>query len=227
MPIRANAAARLQLVDFRAIEFFDKKAVIDAIGKKKAKALGAVGREIRYVARGSMKLAPIGVPSPKGSPPHRHRKTKKNKQGGGFWRSIVYGYDRASGSVVVGPSIAFGKNIRTIAERSEYGGRGTYTNPRRRMRKIGEGGEIRVERRGRRRWATAKKTTDTLLGPVYVVYARLRTASEAARANQINASLYGPMQIPADWPARPTMGPALKESMPRIPPILTGIWAFG
>lgn len=227
MPYHNTPVRRMQLVDFEASAFFDKDDVIRVIGKKKAQALNAIGREVRYQARGSMQLAPLGVASPAGQPPHRHRKTKKNKQGGGFWRSILYAYDRATGGVVVGPSTIFGRNIRAIAGRHEYGGQGRFKNPRRRLRRVGDGGEIRVERRRKRSWRSAKRAKDTLLGPVWVVYAKLRTQAEADRANQLNTALYGPAEIPADYPPRPTMGPALREVTPRVPTILTGIWAMG
>jgi hypothetical protein len=218
---------QMRLVDFEASAFFDKAAVMEAIGKKRSKALNAIGREVRYQARGSMKLTPLGVASPAGQPPHRHRKTKKNKRGGDFWRSILYAYDRASGGVVIGPSTIFGRNIRTIAERHEYGGKGRFRNPRRMLRRVGDGGEIRVERRRKRTWTTAKRAKDTLLGPVWVIYCKLRTEPQARRANEINTALYGPAEIPADYPQRPTMGPALADVTPRVPTILTGIWAMG
>lgn len=218
--------AKLQLVGIESSAFFDKRAVLRAIGRKKASALSAVGREIRYRARGSMALAPHGEASAAPRPPHRHRKSKRNKGGGGFWRSIVYGYDRASGAVVIGPSTRFGGGIRQIATRSEYGGHGHYRNPRRRQRRVGGAGEIRLERHKRRRWKTAKRAKDTLLGPTVVVYAKLHTADQARRANELNTALYGASRIPATWPQRPVMGPALESTRPEIPRILTGIWAL-
>lgn len=74
------------------------------------------------------------------------------------------------------------------------------TKTRRRNRKVGDGGEIRVDRgrmtkagktRFARRTATAVKTNSDF-GVVTVVYAKLRTASQVRRANEINQSLYKP-----------------------------------
>jgi hypothetical protein len=74
------------------------------------------------------------------------------------------------------------------------------TKTRRRIRKIGDGGEIRVDKgrvtksgklRFRKRSKTAVKT-NTDHGVAVVVYAKLRTANQVRRANEINQSLYKP-----------------------------------
>lgn len=97
----------------------------------------------------------------------------------------------------------------------EYGGTQTVKNLRRRRRKIGSGGEIRV---GGRESYTTKPIVDYRDNDVDVTYVRLRTAKQVARSNRINRDLYGPAgSYTVTYPPRPFMGPALAATLPSLP----------
>jgi len=202
--------------------FFDRPAVMDAMDRATRLAFVESGRIIRRQARGSMKVAPLGKPSAPGHPPHRHRKTKKHPHGGGLWRSVMYAYDDQAQTLVVGPSVIVGRNIAVIATRHEFGGGAAIRNPRRRRRRIGGAGEIRIggnrrDRRGRFQQTAGKIAHDTRLGDVPVVYATLRTPAQVARAEQFQAALYGPETLRGNWPRRAFMGPALIATARELP----------
>jgi hypothetical protein len=91
-------------------------------------------------------------------------------------------------------------------------------NRRRRFREVGQGGEVRV---GGRPSRTTKPVQDRRGNVVWVTYARLRSAAQAARANRLNEELYGPASYMATYPPRPYMGPALAA----VRPSLSHLWA--
>lgn len=74
--------------------FFDRKVVLDAVDKAKRTVLSKAGAFIRTVARTSIRKRKGSAPP--GSPPHSHVGLLRN--------FILFGYDRASDSVVVGPA---------------------------------------------------------------------------------------------------------------------------
>lgn len=74
--------------------FFDRKAVLDAVDKAKRAVLSKAGAFIRTVARTSIRKRTGSAPP--GSPPHSHVGLLRN--------FILFGYDRDSDSVVVGPA---------------------------------------------------------------------------------------------------------------------------
>lgn len=73
--------------------FFDRHAVIAAVDRAKRKVLSKAGAFIRTAARTSIRKRKGSAPP--GAPPHSHE--------GSLRRLILFGYDRASDSVVVGP----------------------------------------------------------------------------------------------------------------------------
>lgn len=73
--------------------FFDRPAVINAVGKARAKALSKAGAFVRQTARTSIRKRKGTAPA--GKPPHSHE--------GSLRRGIAFGYDRAADSVLVGP----------------------------------------------------------------------------------------------------------------------------
>ena len=225
----SNSIGRTKSVSFDM--FFDRQKMTTLADTVERKALNRAGATIRKVARHSMKARKVGTASPPGKPPHRHKHTGKGMKAGtdyGIYKSIVYGYDRRSHSVVIGPSSTWGPRVHKLMETHEFGGRETRKNKRRRVRKIGGGGEIRAIGKGTLgsvRGNTAKKTTDTLLGNVYVVYGKLYTEQQVRRANEINEKLYGPMVLHSSYPPRPTMGPALWQVAPKLPGMIRDEWA--
>lgn len=103
------------------LQFFDRKAVIEAVGRAAAKVIGEYGRRVRKRAQASLQYAE--GPSAPGSPPHAHRsrqiarrsrktgQVKLSKRTGkalkrsvSFLREFLfYQYDPSTKSVVVGP----------------------------------------------------------------------------------------------------------------------------
>lgn len=89
--------------------FFDRHVVMAAMGNAKRKVLSKAGAFIRTSAKTSIRKRKKSAPP--GSPPHSHE--------GSLRRLILFGYDRSSDSVVVGP-VGFKKS--TAPNVLEYGG---------------------------------------------------------------------------------------------------------
>ncbi|GJQ27797.1 MAG: hypothetical protein HBSAPP02_28290 [Phycisphaerae bacterium] len=104
--------------------FFDREKVVRAVDKAKRAVLSKAGAFIRTVARTSIRKRKDSAPP--GSPPHSHVGLLRN--------FVLFGYDRASDSVVVGPVKL---NKPTEAPRVlEHGGTTTITKfSRGRLRK--------------------------------------------------------------------------------------------
>jgi hypothetical protein len=119
--------------------------------------------------------------------------------------------------VVIGP-VPYAAGI--VPRLLEFGGRVTAVkNRRRRVRKLGGAGEIRI---GGRVSATTKR--DKTSGKM-VTYAKLRTAAQVARANRLNAQLFGPETLPAvTIEPREYMGPALQKNLDYIPQDWAGVF---
>jgi hypothetical protein len=189
--------------------FVDRRAVIDAVGRVRARVLSKAGAFVRRTAKGKIRYAKSA--SKPGNPPHAHR----GKRGSSPLRDLIYfAYDERTCSVVIGPTPFRGVAIapRTL----ELGGtaRGRK-NPRRRIRTIGSGGEIRI---GGRSCASTKRNKDGRM----VTYAPIHTQAQADRANRLQEELYGPLVIgPVSIAARPYMGPSLVENLPK----LNSLWA--
>ena len=106
--------------------FFDRPKVRRAVDRAKRRALSRAGAFIRQRARTSIRKRK-GVSLP-GQPPRSHE--------GSLRRLILFGFDRASDSVVVGPARLNrpGEAPSTL----EFGGRATVTRRRTRPRKDGK-----------------------------------------------------------------------------------------
>lgn len=202
--------------------FFDRAAVIKAVGRAAARNLARSGALLMRIARNSMRYSKKSAPP--GQPPRAHKPNPLLR------KLLFFSFDPGTESVVVGPE-RIGKGVAPAL--MEYGGEETVLNTRRRLRKVGDGGEIRtsaaaVGRDAAGRFvamangATSKVVKDTLLGKrVVVTYTKLRTQAEADRSNQIQERLYGPMRVRSQIAARPYMGPALEKARPS----LTQLWA--
>jgi len=113
------------MLDFRIKAlFFDREKVVRAVDKARRAVLSRAGAFIRTAARTSIRKRKGSAPP--GSPPHSHVGLLRN--------FILFGYDRASDSVVVGPAKL---NKPTEAPRVlEHGGTTTVTKfSRGRLRK--------------------------------------------------------------------------------------------
>lgn len=213
--------------------FFDRQKMTSHANAVERRALNRAGATVRKVARHSMKARKLGTASAPGKPPHRHKHSGKGMKAStdyGIYKSILYGYDRRTHSVVIGPSSTWGPRVHKLMETHEFGGRETKENPRRRRRKVGGSGEIRVigiENLGEG-WSRTRivtKIANTLLGTVVVAYGKLYTEQQARRANEINKKLYGPMIMHSSYPPRPTMRPALWQVAPKLPGMIRDEWA--
>ena len=196
--------------------FFDRRAVIDRIGKANAQVMAKAGSFVRRTAKGSIRYTKTAVSKP-GEPPRAHR----GKSGNSPLRELIFfAFDDATNSLVIGPTPFRGAAIapRTL----ELGGSvSPYRNPLRTIRKIGNGGEIRIDGpAGKGRGKNQKdrfSTKKNRFGRV-VTYARLNTQAQVERANRLQRELYGPFTIgPTSIAPRPYMGPALEENLPKLP----------
>ncbi|MCW5775997.1 MAG: hypothetical protein KIS87_06130 [Phycisphaeraceae bacterium] len=100
--------------------FFDRHVVIRAMDSAKRKVLSQAGAFIRTAAKTSIRKRKGTAPP--GKPPHSHE--------GSLRKWILFGYDRASDSVVVGP-VGFAKS--TAPRALEHGGE-TVVHTRRKGR---------------------------------------------------------------------------------------------
>jgi len=205
--------------------FFDRDRVRSALAITSRQALGKAGALVRTIARRSMRyvtslreqerqveagkrkrLTGDPAPSAPGTPPHAVRPHPNIRQ------FLYYALDPGRGSVVIGP-VRLSSRVNVPALH-EFGGRVVLRNPRRRVRKVGSGGEVRI---GGRPCRTTKPTQDRHGNTVQVTYVRLGSAAQVARANELNAALYGPAHYMANYPPRPFMGPALTTVGPSLP----------
>jgi hypothetical protein len=180
--------------------FFDRRAVIDALGRANLSALSRAGAFIQRRAKSSIrKRKRASLP---GEPPSSHVGTLRNL--------IYFSFDTASRSVVVGPTPVGAIGI--VPPTLEYGGPSVVRrNPRRRRRRVGGAGEIRID-------GPHGKTTKRIQDGRYVTYTKLTTQAQADRANRLNEELYGPEHVGGrPIAARPYMGPALRAEMPQLP----------
>ena len=179
---------------------FDRPKVRRYVKDKSITSLGHAGGAIRLVARRSIRRTKE-KPSQPGTPPHTRR--------GQLKKALRYNVERQNEKVVIGPTRS---GISNIASTHEFGKRRKVSNPRRRIRKIGDGGEIAIGR------PSGKMVNRTRLGNVSVTFIKLRTPGQVARANRLNRLLYGPDEIiVGNYPKRPLMGPALEKVKDRLP----------
>ena len=125
------------MIDVRATAkqlFFDRQAIISHMDTRARSALGRFGALVRKTAIASVKEAPPTRHAPAGSPPFSHvaaRRRKLNRKrkatgkkaiSGGFKgiKHILYNYDPAKRSVIIGPASNRKRSI-TIPEILELG----------------------------------------------------------------------------------------------------------
>ena len=117
--------------------FFDREAVIEAVGRASAKTLSKAGAYIQRRAKSSIrKRKRVSKP---GEPPSSHVGTLRNR--------IYFSFDPPTRSVVVGPTPM--GSVGIVPPTLEFGGPAPRRkNPRRRERELGGAGEIRTGRPG-------------------------------------------------------------------------------
>lgn len=183
--------------------FLDRAKVTQALDAVKREKLAQQGAYVQTTMQRLMRYRK--KPSLPGEPPSAHPtwteeipgtdgKVKKKKRGALLREFLYFAWDAAKQTVVVGP-IKLGRSEAPSA--LEFGTSIHRRNPRRRVRKVGSAGEIRIDE-GK------------------PVYARLETASQAERANLLNAALYGPDFISGTLKPRPFRQPALDKARPGL-----------
>jgi hypothetical protein len=210
-----------RVLDIASGHTLDWSTLAEKARKASLKALGHAGGFVRKVARNSMRKRKASAAP--GSPPSVHV--------GGLKNLILYAVDPERMSAVIGPTPRPGSPFTGVPGTLEFGGRiGRRPNRRRRWRSVGDGGEIAIGRwagyagsvKSIGRGGGAGKATKANGAGVLVTYARLLTAAQAQRANELNEQLYGPDMLPeVDTAARPYMGPALDASQSQ----LAALWA--
>ncbi len=222
--------------------FFDAERVAKKVGAAKRRSRARAGAYVRRVAANSIRSAkrnPDGSykASSPGEPPRSRTGLLK--------RFLLFSYDESSGNVVVGP-VRISRLGGEAPALLEFGGVHTPTarqrSKRRRVRKVGDGGEIRIRaasgnarvpanlqsppsKQSRRDGDAPPRNVRrfTVHGPrgatgeYEVAYGLLRTRSQADRANRINAFLFESRASRVRIAPRPYMSPALVRSLPYIP----------
>ena len=203
-----------------------EEAVYRKMEKGRATALNKSGALIRKAAQRSMRKPNkpyreadktgywFDLPGRKGKPPLRWANRPK---GAGLYNLMLYVYSEKKGSVVVGPE-GFGNTMvgRAVPGLVEEGGLRTVPNPRRRIRKIGSGGEMRVSARMPLRKSKGSfESTSVVLNRFgnrrYVSYGYVKTQRQAARANKLNTELYGPKTWAIHADKHEFMGPTTRN----------------
>jgi len=202
--------------------FFDRRTVTNAMDAATHKAMSIGAARIRRRAQRSMKTVsdqPARSDSLGGHTASRPWHPPVSvRQHPWLKRFLLYYYDRASKTAIVGPvGFAAGSGAPHTLE---FGGRAKIRNRRRRIRRIGDGGGIRVGGPISRTTRAVQDSRGRFTGRM-VTYARLRTAEEVRRANDINAQLYGSEYVQRTIIPRPYMEPALAAETPA----LAGLWS--
>ncbi len=197
--------------------FFDRRAVVDAMDKATHTAMKRGAARIRTRAMRSMRY--ITAKPGKGDAPTLRRASRPGEPPLAVrphpWvrKHLYFYYDPHRRQAVIGPlGFPTGTNAPNTLE---FGGRARIRNKRRRRRKLGDGGELRIGGPASRTTKAARDAAGRYTGKM-VTYARLRTAEQVRRANELNAQLYGPEFSDQTIAARPFMGPALKEELPYL-----------
>jgi len=194
--------------------FFDREVVKRSVDATTLAALRKAGALVARIAKNSMRYAtepkagstrvrPVSKP---GEPPRAVRPHPWIRQ------NLFFAFNPGNHGIVVGP-VGFSRSSGA-PHILEFGGRATVRNKRRRIRKIGGGGEVLI---GGPISGTTRPTTDQHGNTVQVTYARMVSGAQVARANQLNEQLYGPARKVVYVEARPFMGPALAKATPEIP----------
>ena len=114
--------------------FFDRQAVIDAVGRANARNLSRAGSFIRRAARSSLrKRKRVSEP---GQPPSVHTQDRV-----ATLKNIWFGLDRRRATAVVGPvrlnrSTLFGSSRSTVPELHEFGGSAEIVKRKKRKRVV-------------------------------------------------------------------------------------------
>lgn len=176
--------------------------VVDRVRTGEIRALTKESAETRKKARSSIRKRKKA--SAPGTPPSSHIGRLKNL--------IFFAIEQKKQiSSVIGPALwGNPRSSMPVPHILEYGGE-TITNSRRRIRKIGSGGIIRIGD------GPTAQTVKGENGTVYrVTFGKIHTAGQLARVNANETIVYGPLRPhKLEVFARPYMGPALEAALSR------------
>lgn len=184
--------------------FYDREMVRKKLGRKRLKAVRKAGLTVRKAARRRLrKRKRVSRP---GESPSVHTEDKF-----ATLKNILSGFDPLAEASVVGP-VKFGRHADAIPGALEHSAHVARPNPRRRLRAIGDVGEIDIEPTSK----TSKRLTSVQIvswdkRDWIVTFAKLETPEQVRRANEINERLYGPAEIIGTLEARPFMEPAVES----------------
>jgi hypothetical protein len=174
-------------------KFFDRAIVETEVERIEFEGLKRNALYLRRAARNAIRRRKS--PSQPGRAPRSVR--------GDLKRGIQAHYERGLGQAVVGPvKFDWGTGAPNTLE---FGGDSVIDNSV--VRKVGDGGEIRVTRVGGKEVRPG----------VRVVYGKIRTQAQADRATRINREIFAPRTIRVA--ERPFMAPSLQRSLPKLAPM--------
>lgn len=203
--------------------FFDTELVRRLIGEETRKDLKRWGAFARRVTmnlpkRRSRTSDPGETPTrwvPRRRPSQDPASQKKRRSAADL-KNVQYGFD-PPWSVVFGP-VSIGRKP-SVPNKLQFGSNERTRNNRRKRRRLRDGGEIRI---GGKTGPTSKQVFDTRLGrSVWVTYAKLRNATQVARANRLNEELYGPWFYGTIKP-RPWVNLAIEAAKEKFGEVFSG-----
>ena len=192
--------------------FFNSDNVKKHLRNVEKAVLNRFGAYVRKMSRNSQKYVPANKMGSKGyhsapyTAPHAH--TKQGIRYGNY--NIVYGYDPARRSVVIGPR----KMPRNdyVPQRLEYGRTETNVkNPKRRERKIGHGGIIDAQPGNQPNPKPGSYVQRKGVGGKvwWVKFTTIKTERQLKHVNEEEEKVYGPFEFPqVKLEPRPYMRPA-------------------
>jgi len=205
--------------------FFDRENVRKRLRKKKLNALKKAGALSRKIIR--RKPRKRKRKSRPGETPSVHTDSKF-----ATLKNVQFAYDPSSDGVVVGPIKIGSENAEPGAvpapQALEYGG-GSTANPSYRKMKLGKSGPAEVDRqrgdktinRGRRGGSSEKDVVvwdgQFDVRDRKVVFMKLKTAAQVAKAQKLHDELWGPKYLKSDIAPRPFVAPAMQEAAPDYP----------
>lgn len=198
-----SASARSGLASFKA-GFFNRTKVLAAVDEGKRVALMRGGAYVRRVAQTMMRYRKSA--SQPGTPPS----ARSGPEGSLLRKMLFFAYDEPSGGVVVGPVKLGGR--RSLPNLHEFGG--VLQLIQRKATKVGESGPIRIVNEGYWDFGPATKFIKGDPRQRQVVYGKLTSAAQVARADRLQEEMYA--HGDRRYPARPFMKPALERSRERI-----------
>lgn len=204
--------------------FFDRENVKRYLDEETRRVFNRFGATVMRYARKSIRKR-IGAARP-GQPPHSHVGHLKSGP-----HSIRYSFDKVSRGVVVGPLQKESRNDY-VPNALEYGRNNTTrgVNPRRRIRRVGDGGAIRFSRQRPKATQKANPQKGLHANPrrmkdrngnlVWVTFVKLKSQDMVWRSMRTERELFGNYHVGGKGKPllpRPYMRPAFNAIVPHLP----------